>query len=108
MEEKEIILNSQNEEEGSEKGQVIASGMVYVWEQVVEQKIILDPQLAQKLVKSYHENFKSSLDLWKNYCKTIASSKFLMGEVPNTKFEIKLSWALRKEAIEKILCGHFS
>lgn len=68
--------------------------------------------LSQPLIswmnKSCQETFKGSLDLWRQYCRQIASSKFLMGEKEKINFKAKLSWAIKRETFERIQAGDFT
>lgn len=56
------------------------------------------------------DSFNSSLDEWEQYCRKIASSKFLMGERPmsNGKFyKLALTWALSLKNIADVKNGKY-
>jgi hypothetical protein len=61
---------------------------------------------ASFLVAAYKSKFLSSLERWKEFCKCIASSKFLLGKVKNS-FRATIDWSLRFEIIQRILEGDF-
>jgi hypothetical protein len=50
---------------------------------------------------AFKQKFGSDLTLWKNYCKRIESSSYLMGE----GFKLSLYWALKFMTIDRILNG---
>lgn len=83
-----------------------------IWEKEVgevEKNENISPHLLRNLRESFKINFYGSLENWTSYCKKIASSKFLMGEGGNAFFKKAwLSWAIKKENIEKINTGHFT
>ena len=63
----------------------------------------LTDNFALKLIEALNRSFHGSIDLWKKYCRSIASSKFLMGEI--SKFKAWLIWSIREDVIEKIKQG---
>jgi hypothetical protein len=83
--------------------------MVSLWNQIVEegQKTIeLNSKRACFLKKAFETKFQSSLDHWKEFCKKIASSKFLMGEI-KASFKASLDWVLKFDILQRILEGDF-
>ena len=52
--------------------------------------------------------FSSDLDLWRDYCKRISSSKFLMGESKGSDFKASIYWASKSINIRKVLDGCFN
>ena len=64
-----------------------AQTMLDTWNKITENENILTPSLKTKLPQALEDNFKGSLDAWKDYCLKIASSKFLMGEAKNSHFK---------------------
>ncbi|WP_032114199.1 hypothetical protein [Candidatus Paracaedibacter symbiosus] len=68
----------------------------------------LSNTLITNLNNAFKRTFESSFDLWRTYCRQIASSKFLMGEKKNTNFKAKLSWAIQHESFERIQAGDFT
>ena len=55
--------------------------------------------------QAFKDKFGSCLEKWEKYCKDIASSKFLMGEIKS--FRATLDWALKFDIIQKILEGNY-
>ncbi len=88
----------------------IAEDMKNIW--MEEVGLLEGSYLSQTLIpwinKAYQEIFNNSLDLWRQYCRQIASSKFLMGEKEKTNFKAKLSWAIKRETYERIQAGDFT
>lgn len=67
------------------------------------------PELSVKLGKTLHTSFKGNLQQWEHYCKAVASSKFLMGEISNQTFEkVCITWVIRPEVVEGIHAGEFT
>jgi hypothetical protein len=62
----------------------------------------ISPSSANRMRETLATHFESSLEKWREYCSKIASSKFLMGEMPKTNFKAFLEWAVKPEAIERI------
>ena len=79
--------------------------MLKIWNEVVEEKnqvtINLTPKRAELLDLRLKEFFYDDISLWEAFCKKVASSKFLMGEITN--FKIQLDWALKEENLLKIV-----
>lgn len=62
---------------------------------------VLSKTIARHLVAMYQKKCASNLDAWRNYCKLIASSSYLMGK----NFSLTLSWALKFTIADRILKG---
>ena len=79
--------------------------MLKIWNEVVEEKneakIKLTPKREQLLNLRLKDFFNDDISEWKNFCKKIASSKFLMGEI--TKFKVQLDWTLIEDNLLKII-----
>ncbi len=79
--------------------------MLKIWNEMVEEKndttIKLTAKREQLLNLRFNEFFNNDISAWKDFCKKIASSKFLMGEV--TQFKAQLDWTLKEENLLKIL-----
>ncbi len=88
----------------------IAEEMKKIWMEEVglQEGSYLSQPLVSWMSKSYQETFNNSLDLWRQYCRQIASSKFLMGEKEKINFKAKLSWAIKHETFERIQAGDFT
>ena len=63
--------------------------------------------LANRMIQFLKTSLNNCLQTWRAYCRKIASSKFLMGEV-NTKFKIWLTWVITKPTFERIEAGEFT
>jgi hypothetical protein len=60
--------------------------------------------------KRFKDTFNESFDEWDKLCKTIASSKYLMGEIPTNKgvpWDLRMSWILAPGNIEKVRNGTY-
>ncbi len=86
----------------------IVKKMIEVWTAIVQEgrgQVNLEGKIAPFLKKAFTDKFDSCLQKWKEYCISIARSKFLMGE--KTSFKADLEWALKFESIRKILNGNY-
>jgi hypothetical protein len=89
--------------------------MVEIWTAIVEEgrgQIKLEGKLIPYLKKALVDQFNNCLQKWKEYCISIARSKFLMGEKKSWNGEenfwkADLMWALKFESIRKVLAGHY-
>ena len=86
----------------------VGEEMQKIWmEEVgVGKPLDLTPRFQKTLQQSFQTFFGSSLENWRAYCRKIASSKFLMGEV-NPKFRVYLQWALTADGYQRIMNGSF-
>jgi len=79
--------------------------MLNIWNEVVEEKNEVTIKLTAKREKllnsTLKEFFNEDLSTWKDFCKKIASSKFLMGEITN--FKAQVDWVLKEENLIKIM-----
>jgi hypothetical protein len=84
--------------------------MLKIWNELVEEKndtiIKLTPKREKLLNLRLKKVFNNDISLWKNLCKKISSSKFLMGEV--TSFKATLDWTLKEENLIKIMENSYS
>ncbi len=96
-----LVVNKVNEREEE---------MLNIWNEVVEEKnevtVKLTPKREKILNSRLKEFFNDDLSVWKDFCKKIASSKFLMGEITN--FKAQFDWALKEENILKIIENNYS
>jgi len=87
----------------------IIKKMIDIWTAIVgegrEQIIELKGKIIPFLKKALTDKFDNCLQKWKEYCISIARSKFLMGE--KTSFKATLDWALKFDSIHKILAGNY-
>lgn len=100
-------VSSSSFEDAPEK---VTDEMIKIWKEEIGELGISCPssQFLSQLVAAFKNFFNQSLESWKAYCRLISSSKFLMGEAQNKFFKKAwITWAIRKEAIEKIKSGGF-
>jgi hypothetical protein len=87
----------------------IIKKMIDIWTAIVEegkgQIIELKGKIIPFLKKALTDKFDNCLQKWKEYCISIARSKFLMGE--KTSFKATLDWALKFDSIHKISAGNY-
>lgn len=83
--------------------------MILIWNQIVEEgnkTVELTSKRISFLKKAFETQFGGCLEKWKEFCKKIASSKFLMGEIKSS-FKASLDWVLRFDVMKRILEGDF-
>lgn len=88
----------------------ISKRMEEIWKKRVGETGIefLSKALKSRMAKIFENDFNSDLEKWENYCKQIASSKFLMGGANNKFFKKAwLTWAIKPENIERVRAGDF-
>lgn len=89
----------------------LAKDLLEIWNQTVGQEqgerfAQLTKKRTQYLVAAFKYCFESNLTKWKQFCKHLTSSDFLMGKVKST-FKASLDWVLRFDVIQRILEGDF-
>lgn len=102
-------MNASEEEVGeipSKTKTTIAQDMISIWNKEVSKNkknhdLMLNKSISKYLVASYQNKFRKNLDKWKEYCKLIVSSPYLMGK----DFILSLNWALKYATIDRILAG---
>ena len=67
----------------------------------------LSPAFVAQLTRVFNTHFHQSWERWQDYCRLIASSKFLMGEGKNQKFKVWINWAIKTDVIERVKAGEF-
>ncbi len=83
--------------------------MIRLWNIIIEHtegKIALTQQRSAYLCTAFDQFFKNDMQAWERFCITIASSKFLMGEV--NSFKANLDWVLKFSTLQRILEGAYS
>jgi hypothetical protein len=83
--------------------------MISIWNQIVEEgkkTIELNAKRVCFLKKAFDTKFEGCLEKWKEFCKRIASSKFLMGEI-KASFKASLDWVLKFDVMQRIFEGDF-
>lgn len=102
---KEINLNKKQ----PELSKTIHHEMILIWNQIVEEEqktVELTSKRICFLKKAFETKFESCLEKWKEFCKRVASSKFLMGEI-KASFKASLDWVLKFEVMQRIFEGDF-
>jgi len=90
---------------------VKTEGMILIWREEVGDLGVesVSQTLLNRLYQTLSRFFSGSLDMWRSFCRKIASSKFLMGEAKNRFFKKAwITWAIKEESIELIHAGHFN
>ena len=90
---------------------VLTEGMILIWkEEVGDLGVqIVSSALLSRLYQTLSRFFSGSLEMWKSFCRKIASSKFLMGEAKNRFFKKAwITWAIKEDSIDLIRAGHFN
>lgn len=83
--------------------------MILIWNQVVEEgkrTIEINGKRISFLKKAFQTKFQNCLEKWKDFCKRVASSKFLMGEIKSS-FRASLDWVLKFDILQRILEGDY-
>jgi hypothetical protein len=83
--------------------------MILIWNQVVEEgkrTVELNGKRISFLRKAFETKFQNCLEKWKDFCKRVASSKFLMGEI-KASFRASLDWVLKFDILQRILEGDY-
>ncbi len=93
-----------------EEEKKIVNNMKNIWmEEIGEIDVTyLTESLILSMKMSFQSLFHNSLENWRDYCRKIASSKFLMGEKKGTNFKVKLSWAIQSSTYHKIESGEYT
>ena len=94
--------------EEQDKNMKMAQDMLEIWNKITLNKHSLRSNLKISLPQALHESFQNSLELWTDFCLSVASSKFLMGEAPNTKFKAHLAWLIKPQTIQAIREKYYS
>lgn len=88
----------------------VTEGMIKIWNEEIGELGIksVTSHLSKRLFEVLVGTFENSMSAWRIYCKTISSSKFLMGEAQNKFFKKAwITWAIKQENIERIRAGEF-
>lgn len=85
----------------------IIGQMVDVWRKTTGFDLNYAPrkEVVEKLEAAFAH--LGSLEKWLEYCNTLASSKYLMGET-ESKYKLNLAWACKLESIKQIADGKFT
>ena len=94
--------NAKKTNQSSSEKPTTIQDMITIWnESFPKAQTRLNKDLAKLMGGAFKQKFGSNLTLWKNYCKRIESSSYLMGE----GFKLSLYWALKFTTIDRILNG---
>lgn len=93
----------------SDCSEKIEERMIEIWEKFVGvvPNYFKNSRAIQKLGQILKASFEGSLDKWQEYCRKIASSKFLMGEGTST-FKAWIYWAIKPETVARIRDNGFT
>lgn len=113
---KSISLEKEQDlEKNSSKLSVLNKGlalrMIEIWKDEIGDTYLkfFSTTVLETLYGCLEERFDGSLFKWQEYCQTINSSKFFMGESYAKTFKKPyLLWAIKPETIENILSGMYS
>ena len=86
----------------------LAQAMYQSWVDATEEYITtpkLSQYFAEKLLSALKTFFHNSLERWKDYCRRIASSDFLMGK--RGSFKAWLIWVIKDDVIQKVRAGSY-
>ena len=89
-------------EDERDKNIQVAEDMLKIWNDVTSNQQPLKSNLKLRLPQALLKSFQGSLELWTKFCLKVASSKFLMGEAPNSNFKAYLAWLIKPQTIEAI------
>ncbi len=84
----------------------IIHDMIGIWQEVVGGFVPTGSKALSMLRQALKNLFGDCLRSWRNYCRKIASSKFLMGEV--SKFRAWFTWVIKPETYTRIMQDGFS
>jgi hypothetical protein len=87
----------------------VAQQMLTIWQQEIGERGLgsLTPSVHKRLEAVLQQQFKGCLEHWRLHCRKIASSLFLMGEKPDTSFQIRLAFAISDAFIEGLQEGKY-
>jgi len=94
-------------EVGREEEKLSSKKMVELWNSHTQDTVRWYPSAAGRLYKVLSDFFGGCLEAFRKYCASIASSKFLMGQAPNSKFKAWFYWAIKPETIKSIFQGDY-
>lgn len=98
-----LSINLQHE------GDEIVCEMLKIWNEVIEKKFGREIKTTVKrklaLKSRLKEFFTNDVNSWKEFCKNILKSKFLMGEVKD--FRVSLDWILKEDNMLKVIEGTY-
>lgn len=95
----------------SEEDRSNASEMIKIWKEMIGETRLkfISSTVLVRLSSCLKTHFENNLENWKYYLHLISSSRFLMGEIENTKFtQVCLLYAIGTECIEKIRGGEYT
>jgi hypothetical protein len=87
----------------------VSDKMLRVWKDIFlkeEKYPVLHGSRRSKMIEAYKRDFKSEMDKWREFCLSINSSKFLMGE-KKEGFKAHFDWLLEEKTISKVLSKEF-
>ena len=94
--------------EEQDKNIKVAQEMLEIWNKITGNRHPLRSDLKISLPQALRDSFEGSLELWTDFCLSVASSKFLMGEAPNSKFKAHLAWLIKPQTVQAIREKYYS
>lgn len=107
-EEPQSLPSEPEMKEEKDKNIKIAQDMLKIWNKVTSDSQPLRSDLKASLPQALGTSFQGSMELWTDFCLSVASSKFLMGEAPYSKFKAYLAWLIKPETVQAIKDKHYS
>ena len=90
-----------------EEDKLSSQKMVEIWNSHAADKVAYYPSLAPRLCKVLKDCFAGCLERFRQFCSIAASSPFLMGKAPNSKFKAFFWWIIKPETIKTIFQGGY-
>lgn len=101
------VLQDQNnffKENMSSPKNTTSQDMLKLWNLYLSKaQTAMRKDLAPLLVAAFKHKFDENLEQWEHYCKTLATSSYLMSNA----FDLNLKWALKYATIERVRAGGF-
>jgi DNA-binding MarR family transcriptional regulator len=98
---KNILENKKLETTKDPKNTTIQDMLQEVKTKLPELSILLNKDLARKLVAAFKIKFRSSIEEWRKFLKLIKTSTYLMSE----KFKLTLNWMLKFSTVDRLKLG---
>ena len=86
----------------------VCTSMINTWNEIFvgkKSRIVLTNKRERKLIDLWESTFGQNLAKWRDYCISINSSKFLMGEKKET-FKAQFDWLIQNETVNRVLSGN--
>jgi hypothetical protein len=87
----------------------VSEAMLSVWNEVfikTDKAVLPNENRNKKLYTLWKEVFAEDIEQWQNFCVSVNSSKFLMGE-KKSSFKAHFDWIISNETVSRIRAGEF-